>query len=466
MSDPFERALRAAPKPATATDPRSYCPHTPHPKQALFLSLDCLEAGYGGAAGGGKSDALLMGALQYVNVPSYAALVLRRTYADLALPGAIMDRSHEWLAGTDASWNGTDKRWTFPSGASLSFGYLDTDRDRFRYASAEFQFVGFDELTQFPERWYLFLFSRLRKARGVDIPLRVRSATNPGGIGHEWVRRRFLSGAADAPPFIPASLDDNPSIDADGYRASLAQLDPGTRAQLLNGVWIRDSGGLVYQPTLATVVPAAPHCTSTVLALDFGFVDATAFAILGWCEKSRRVYVLRSWKVEKKTPGEIGEMCRALEDVWKFDAIVGDLGGLGKGYAEEARRRFHVPIEAAEKKNKRGYIDLLNGALANGELVVVAGENDALLREWAELPWTDDRSKESDGFDNHLADAVLYGWRRCLAYSETPDEPSPPRGTPEWQAAEEAAAVEAHDSRQKREWWEGDAPKEREWWER
>src|SRR4051812_7334087 len=96
-----------------------WIPHYPHPPQEAFLSLDCREAMYGGAAGGGKSDALLMAALQYVDVPGYSALILRRTFPDLALPGAIMDRSKEWLHGTDAHWNENERRWTFPSGATL-----------------------------------------------------------------------------------------------------------------------------------------------------------------------------------------------------------------------------------------------------------------------------------------------------------------------------------------------------------
>ena len=97
------------------TSPASFIPQAPTAKQAEFLAFDGLEALYGGAAGGGKSSALLMAALQYVHVPGYAALILRRTYADLSLPGAIMDRAHEWLQGTGATWNGTEKRWTFPS---------------------------------------------------------------------------------------------------------------------------------------------------------------------------------------------------------------------------------------------------------------------------------------------------------------------------------------------------------------
>lgn len=454
MRNPLEEALAAAPKKRTGPgDWTRYCGgHTPHPKQAEFLALDCLEACFGGAAGGGKSDALLMAALQYVDVPGYAAIVFRRTYQDLALPGAIMDRSHEWLAGTDAQWLGTDKRWTFPSGATLSFGYLDTDRDRFRYASAEFQCVCFDELTQFPERWYQFLFSRIRRTRCVDVPLRMRSGTNPGGIGHEWVRRRFLSDVTSCPPFVPSRLDDNPSIDAEAYRTSLERLDSQTRSQLLDGVWVRDAGGLVYAfDERRNIVDEAPRCDYHVLALDFGFTDATGFVILGWKKHEQRVVVLRAWKVWKRTPSEVGEMVAKLEEAYSFDAIVGDVGGLGKAYAEEARKRFRVPIEPAEKRNKRGYIALLNGALEKGELLLVRGATEELSGELVELPWNEDRSQEVDGFDNHLADAMLYGWRRCSAWSE--EAPGPETRMTREELAE-SRAVARHDTEKQRDWWD------------
>src|SRR5688572_25485242 len=100
---------------ASGSGAGGYVPETPSDTQRAFLALDTPEALYGGAAGGGKSSALLMAALQHVHVPGYAALLLRRTYADLSLPGALMDRAREWLMNTDARWNAQTKTWHFPS---------------------------------------------------------------------------------------------------------------------------------------------------------------------------------------------------------------------------------------------------------------------------------------------------------------------------------------------------------------
>lgn len=207
-------------------------------KQAAFLLLSNREALYGGAAGGGKSQALLMGALQYVDVPGYAALLLRRTFTDLALPGALMDRAQQWLSGTDADWHDRDKTWHFPSGATLTFGYLDTALDKYRYQSAEFQYIGIDELTQFPEVDYRYMFSRLRRLKGVKIPIRMRNGSNPGGRGHDWVKQRFLvEGRSKGRIFIPALMTDNPYLDIEQYRESLGELDSTTRKQLEEGDW-------------------------------------------------------------------------------------------------------------------------------------------------------------------------------------------------------------------------------------
>lgn len=237
-----------------------YIPHEPSVPQDAFLWYQGLEALYGGAAGGGKSDALLMAALQYVDIPGYAALLLRKTYVELTLENALLDRSMKWLAHTDASWNGEHRRWTFPSGATLSFGFLQRMQDRARYQSAEFQFIGFDELTAFEETDYRFMFSRLRRLGTMPVPLRVRSATNPGGPGHKWVHSRFIvpfeqmtREEREPDPdriFVPARLSDNPHIDQASYRQALYQLEPELAEQLLEGNWnVREPGFWVMQDT-------------------------------------------------------------------------------------------------------------------------------------------------------------------------------------------------------------------------
>ena len=238
-----------------------YIPQAPTPRQTAFLLLadGFPEAFYGGAAGGGKSSALLMSALQYADVPGYAALILRRTYRDLALPGALMDRAQEWLGPTDAVWQAADHSWRFPSGATLTFGYLDGDNDVYRYQGAEFQYVGFDEATQFSERQYRYLFSRLRRLSGSPVPIRMRAASNPGGPGHDWVKQRFLiEGPQHGRVFITARLADNPHLDRDQYEQSLDQLDPVTRAQLLSGDWEVRERGALFRREWFPIVERAP----------------------------------------------------------------------------------------------------------------------------------------------------------------------------------------------------------------
>jgi len=285
-----------------------YIPHEPTDKQALFLLHDHIpEILYGGSAGGGKSDALLMAALQYVNIPGYAALLLRRTYADLSLPGAIMSRSFEWLSGTDAQWHDKEKTWLFPSGSTVSFGYLDSPRDHFRYQGSEFQFCGFDEVTQFKEAQYLYLHSRLRRLAGSGTPIRMRAASNPGDIGHDWVKARFITEESRVKNcmFIPASLADNPHLDRESYIQSLMKLDPITREQLLSGNWdVRPAGGLFKREWLK-LIDAAPRkmqlCRYWDKAATEGGGDWTAGALVGI--NDGRVYVLDIKRCQERPAG-------------------------------------------------------------------------------------------------------------------------------------------------------------------
>lgn len=217
------------------------------------------EAFYGGAGGGGKSDALLMGALQYVDIPGYNALLLRRTFPELDKPEALLSRSHEWLDDTDALWVAGKKQWVFPSGATLTFGHMANESDKTNYKGGAYQYIGWDELTGFTETQYRYLFGWLRRLKGVDIPLRVRAASNPGDIGHEWVKERFVNPGSLERPFIKALIADNPALDRDDYLQSLAEMTPVERERIMNGNWDIMPDGIAFRRewfTFADTVPA------------------------------------------------------------------------------------------------------------------------------------------------------------------------------------------------------------------
>ena len=328
-----------------------YCPHEPWPKQRTFLDIDALEAFYGGAAAGGKSDALLMGALQYVHIPGYAALILRRDTQRLRLAGGLIPRSHEWLAGSGATWKEGTSCWSFPTAgapASVRFGYLLDSYDKYRYGSSEFQYIAFDELTEFPLDDYLFLFSRLRRTVDIAAPLRMRSASNPGNLGHTWVRNRFIPAEAEGlqaqehiywneeAAYVPARIADNPSVDGEEYRKSLMHLPPLMRERLMNGDWSVREEGLIRSAWLRYYTQRGnlitlKHASGETLA-EYDDREARRIATIdpaGTSEDRAREQrgrppswsVLQIWEIP---PGELAKF-RVLRHVWRervgFDGL-------------------------------------------------------------------------------------------------------------------------------------------------
>lgn len=361
-----------------------FIPQVPTPKQAEFLALDCEEALYGGAAGPGKSSALLMAGLQYVHVPNYSAIIFRRTYQDLSLPGALMSRALEWLHNTDARWIDKDKQWKFPSGATLAFGYLENEQDKYRYQSAEFQFVGFDETTQFAQTQYLYLFSRLRRLKESQVPIRMRGATNPGGMGHDFIKERFIVNP-ETRVFIRGLLADNPHLDREQYEKSLAQLDYVTRKQLREGDWDVSPAGKLFNRKWFRVVEKAPEDIVTVRFWDMAATedapgkdpDYTVGVKLGK-DRQGRIYVLDVVR-HRESPATNEALIRqtaAADGKGTWIYMGEEPGSAGKGQIDHYRRNVlhgFVFLGHKETGDKATRAKPISTQAEGGNVYVVAG---------------------------------------------------------------------------------------------
>lgn len=394
-----------------------YIPHDPTIKQAKFLLLENREALYGGAAGGGKSDALLMAALQYVDVPNYAAIIFRRTYKDLSLPGALMDRAHEWLDETDAKWKDNEKTWLFPSGATLTFAYLASENDKYNYQGSEYQFVGFDELTQFEESQYRYLFSRLRRLKGSTVPIRARVASNPGGRGHEWVKQRFLiEGYEKGRVFVPAKLEDNPYLDTEEYLQSLAELDPVTRAQLRSGDWEIANEGSKFKRHWWKVVDDYPRDSRKIRYWDLAATEPKPGKDPDWTsgclmtEKNGQYWIV-DIKKDRATPKNIEQLIRntAMTDGIETEIWMEQEGGSSgvntiEHYQREVLNGFAFYGDKVSG-SKEARANPLSAAAEAGNVFLVRGNwNNDFIDEAASFPHGshDDQVDSASGAFNKL----------------------------------------------------------------
>lgn len=197
-----------------------------------------------------------------------------------------------------------------------------------------------------------------------------------------------------------------------------------------------------------------------VLGIDYGFTDSVAMVVLGWQPHDPVVYVVETYEKRGLTPSQAADVAKSFVTRYPFARIVGDTGGLGKGYVEEARRRFKLPIEPADKNNKRGYIELMAGELRAGLIKVLPG-NDGLIEEWQTLPWDEEREMPAEGFKDHLADAALYSWRATYGYLEETRKDGPKPGTAAFFEAEAEKMLEERIEQVQRkdegEWWDANA---------
>ncbi|MBO7158146.1 MAG: terminase family protein [Clostridia bacterium] len=209
------------------------------------MEATATEVLFGGAAGGGKSHGQLLDAFIYaMKHAGSKQLILRRTYADL--DKSLIRSAQALYPRQFFTYNGSSHTGRFVNGSVIDFGYCATEGDVFQYQSAEYDVIRFDELTHFTEFQYVYLISRLRGVN--NFPKQVKSSTNPGNVGHAWVKARFID---PAPPetlietpsgtriFIPSKVDDNKYLmESDPeYKKRLMALPEAQRRALLEGDW-------------------------------------------------------------------------------------------------------------------------------------------------------------------------------------------------------------------------------------
>ena len=289
----------------------------------------------------GKSYAMLADPVRYFYHPKFNGLLLRKTTEELR-ELVRESKSLYKLVYPTAKWSERSSTWTFPSGAQLWMSYLDRDDDVLRYQGQAFSWIGFDELTQWatPHAWN-YMSSRLRTTAS-DLPVFMRASTNPGNIGHWWVKKMFID---PSPPnkafwatdietgetlvdpetgqplfkrrFIPAALKDNPYLTRDGnYRQQLLAMPEHQRKQLLYGDWDVAEGAAFpeFNRNIHTIEPfQLPHDWVKFRACDYGYGSYTAVLWFAVEPKTERVIVYRELYVQKVLAKDLADMVLQLE---------------------------------------------------------------------------------------------------------------------------------------------------------
>ena len=312
--------------------------------QEEFLSSSERDVLYGGAAGGGKSFALLADPLRYCTNPNHRGLLLRRTLDELT---ELIDKSRQLYpkAFPGAKFRESKSTWHFPSGATIWFTYLDKDKDVTRFQGQAFNWIGIDEITQYPTPYvWDYLRSRLRSTDPeLQKNLYMRCTANPGGIGGWWIKKMYIDIGEHNKPFpasdvetgrpflwpqghekegqplfyrrfIPARLTDNPFLMADGqYEAMLRSLPEIERKRLLEGDWDVADGAAFPEFSRAKHVVESfelPTNWPRIRAADYGYASPSC-VLWGAIDWDNNIWIYRELYVKQLTAEQLAD--RILE---------------------------------------------------------------------------------------------------------------------------------------------------------
>ena len=399
--------------------------------QTEFLAAGELDVLYGGAAGGGKSYAMLVDPLRYCHKPVHRALILRRSMPELR---ELIDKSRELYpkAFPGCKFREVEKLWNFPSGAKIEFGFLERDADVYRYQGQAYSWIGFDEITHLPTEFgWNYLASRLRTTDPEIVPY-LRCTANPGGVGAHWVKKRYVD--PNEPnkafegsdgltrKFIPARLDDNPYLAEDGrYEQMLKALPAVQRKQLLEGNWDITEGAAFaeFDPDFHVIPPfQIPVGWERVKGIDYGYASESA-CVWGAIDPSDRTLIIYRELYQKNLTGvDLAQLITQMEIEDPF-SVAGVLdtaawnrtGTTGPTVGETLVRAGHK-LRRADKNRIQGKIQIheyLKVQQSGRPRIQLFNTCPNLIRELQSIPL--DRSNPEDvdtHAQDHAYDALRY----------------------------------------------------------
>ena len=399
--------------------------------QTDFLAAGEKDVLYGGAAGGGKSYAMLVDPLRYAHKKAHRALILRRSMPELR---EMIDKSRELYpqAFPGAKFKEVEKLWNFPSGAQVHFGFLERDADVYRYQGQAYSWIGFDEITHLPTEFsWNYLASRLRTT-DPEIQTYLRCTANPGGVGSHWVKKRYIEPQEHnksfegkdglTRKFIPAKLSDNPYLDADGvYEQMLKSLPPTQRQQLLEGNWDVAEGAAFteFEPLKHVITPfALPVHWERVKGIDYGYASESC-CLWGIMDMNDGTLIIYRELYRKGLTGEeLGSIITDMEaeDPFSVNGVLdtaawANTGTTGPTVGESLVRAGHK-LRRADKNRIQGKVQLHEylKVRENGRpKLQIFNTCPNLIRELQSIPLSKSNPEDVDTHaSDHAYDALRY----------------------------------------------------------